>query len=331
VLVEEQNVIRCANPVATARKSQASTLAACWRRNVRPRGVEGRNRMRIALVTVAVVAAAAVVGVAAPSSGEAGRDPTPLHGMPLRAPTGLRFVVADNPPLVIDLDAARATPLRRVPTLRRGVCGLSVLAGSRQLSSPVPSGAMQTCIASVAARRAWSSSAMVQTSLPRPMVDPSGSRASRGRDARSGSARSKGLKSERPVLFRVRRRSPPPARSASSSTAPVSSIRTLAGYCYAHGWVCSQLQNGSSCWRAGRTFTISDAAGRVLRRIPWPSTVGGLDAPAAHPRGRYVALAFAEPAAQVLDVWLLDTKTPSLAPTWNEWVSTVASQTWRTS
>ena len=76
--------------------------------------------MRIALVAVAVVVAAALVRVAAPSSVGAGGEPTPLHGIPLRGPTGLRLVVADRPPFVLDVDTARATPLRRVPTLRRG-------------------------------------------------------------------------------------------------------------------------------------------------------------------------------------------------------------------
>jgi hypothetical protein len=44
--------------------------------------------------------------------------------MPLRGPTGLRLVVADNPPFVLDVDAARPTPgarLRADP--RRRVCG----------------------------------------------------------------------------------------------------------------------------------------------------------------------------------------------------------------
>ena len=63
----------------------------------------------------------------------------------------------------------------------------------------------------------------------------------------------------------------------------------------------------------GRTFTIVDAVGRVLRRFPWPSTLGHVvNYPAADPRGRYVALAFAQPQGQVLDVWLLDTRTMRL-------------------
>jgi hypothetical protein len=67
----------------------------------------------------------------------------------------------------------------------------------------------------------------------------------------------------------------------------------------------------------GRRFTLLDAGTRAERRLPWPSIVGGLDQPAVDPRGRYVALAFADPAwrgmgAQALDVWLLDTKSGKL-------------------
>jgi hypothetical protein len=60
------------------------------------------------------------------------------------------------------------------------------------------------------------------------------------------------------------------------------------------------------------TLTVLDAATRAQRRLPWPRTVGGLDAPAVDPRGRFVALAFAAPASQVLDVWLLDANTSRL-------------------
>jgi hypothetical protein len=62
-------------------------------------------------------------------------------------------------------------------------------------------------------------------------------------------------------------------------------------------------------------FTLLDSATRKERRVPWPSTLNGLDAPAVDPRGRLVALAFADPAflgGQLTDVWLLDTKTARL-------------------
>jgi hypothetical protein len=63
-------------------------------------------------------------------------------------------------------------------------------------------------------------------------------------------------------------------------------------------------------------FTVLNAATGAQRRLRWPRTVGGLDAPAVDPRGRFVALAFANPAwrgaEQALDVWLLNAKTTRL-------------------
>jgi hypothetical protein len=68
----------------------------------------------------------------------------------------------------------------------------------------------------------------------------------------------------------------------------------------------------------GRQLTLLDGRSRAQRRLRWPSIVGAIDhQPAVDPRGRRIALAFADPAwsgggNQVLDVWLLDTKTGAL-------------------
>jgi len=67
----------------------------------------------------------------------------------------------------------------------------------------------------------------------------------------------------------------------------------------------------------GAQFTLLDAATHARQRLPWPSILWGRDAPAVDPRGRFIALAFADPAwkggpEQALDVWLLDTETGRL-------------------
>jgi hypothetical protein len=66
-----------------------------------------------------------------------------------------------------------------------------------------------------------------------------------------------------------------------------------------------------------KQFTLLDGKTRATRRLPWPSILPFRDHPAADPRGRFVALAFAVPAwddegNQALDVWLLDTETGKL-------------------
>jgi len=67
----------------------------------------------------------------------------------------------------------------------------------------------------------------------------------------------------------------------------------------------------------GTRFTLADAATGGKQRLAWPSMLWGRDEVAVDPHGRFVALAFADPAwqggpAQALDVWLLDTETAKL-------------------
>jgi len=269
--------------------------------------------MRIALATVATVVAAAVAGVAATSSVGADGEPTPLHGMPLRGSTGLRLVVADNPPIVLDVDAARATPVRRVPTLRRGVLWV------------VGVGAQS---AVVVARSVWRHADLygVRGRAARVVVLGDGEAVAPAADGRSV-----WIKSFTRWGCTLRQRSLEGIEIRAPRAFPCASTIASAG---SYGLVVNRTRvidprTGQTRLRArwgvlaatgrtlvlagpSRTFTIVGAGGRVLRRIPWPSTLGGLDAPAADPRGRFVALAFADPAAQALDVWLLDTKTMRL-------------------
>src|SRR5688500_8930792 len=73
-------------------------------------------------------AVAAILALAAAGAAAEPREPAPLRGGPLQE-SGLRLVVADNPPLVLDVDAGRFEPLR-LPRLRRG--GFSIAgAGGR--------------------------------------------------------------------------------------------------------------------------------------------------------------------------------------------------------
>jgi hypothetical protein len=46
----------------------------------------------------------------------------------------------------------------------------------------------------------------------------------------------------------------------------------------------------------GKCFTLLDAATGAEQRLPWPSLLAGLDQPAVDLQGRFVALAFANPA-----------------------------------
>lgn len=64
-----------------------------------------------------------------------------------------------------------------------------------------------------------------------------------------------------------------------------------------------------------------DLETRAERQLTWPSVLSFQDRFVVHPRGRFVVLAFADPAwpdgiggtaGQVLDAWLLDTHTAEL-------------------
>lgn len=273
----------------------------------------GRVYASCALVSAAIVVSAAVVGVAAPSSVGADGEPTPLHGAPLRGATGLRILAADNPPLVLDVDAGRAAPLRRVPTLKRGVLWVVGVGGQSAV---------------VVARSVWRHADLygVRGRAPRVVALGEGAAAVPAADGRSvwikSFARSgctlrqrslEGIQVRRPRAF------PCASKIVSAGSLGIVVNRTrvldpLTGQTLLRTKWGVYAATGQTLvlTSPGRTLTVVGATGRVLRRIPWPSSLVGLDAPAADPRGRYIALAFASPAQQALDVWLLDTKTMRL-------------------
>ena len=68
-----------------------------------------------------------LVAVFAAVTGSAtGAEPAPLHGVPLAGHTGLRLLVANDPPLLVDVDSGQSTPVTGLQL--RGDPVLSVLA-----------------------------------------------------------------------------------------------------------------------------------------------------------------------------------------------------------
>jgi hypothetical protein len=97
-----------------------------------------RLRARVTVVSaLSVAAGGSAAGVTFPPTGVVGlegqlhgsRKPAPLRGVPLGGETGLRLVVADNPPFVLDVDRASAKPLPGVPVMKRGVLSVVGVAG----------------------------------------------------------------------------------------------------------------------------------------------------------------------------------------------------------
>ena len=273
--------------------------------------------MRLLGFLVALVALAAVGGQSSASTLRESSDPVPLRGVPLRGPTGLNLVIADGPPLVLDVDRGRVTRLRGAPKLNSGVQWV-VGVGGRAAAVVAQSG-LDVDVYGVQRRGARAKPLGKARN-----VWPAGGRAvwvQRSMGRSRCSLRKVGLDGRlirRPRAF--------PCTSHSDTAGPLGLVvrRTLvldphtSRTVFKARWgVLAVARRHLVLAGPERQFTLVDPADGSETRFQWPSTLAGMDAPAVDPRGRYVALAFADPAwegggEQALDVWLLDTETAAL-------------------
>jgi hypothetical protein len=278
--------------------------------------------MRIAapILALSLTASIGVTARAATSGLERARDPAPLGGIPLRAETGLRLLVADNPPFVLDVDTGRVISVVGVPAMSRGTLWV-VGVGGRAAAVVAHSVWQRADIYAVRGRGARVSQLGTGTN-----VWPAGD----GRAVWVQSAvrsrcmlRQMGLDGRQiraPQVFPCATVSDPDGGSLGLVVRRTRVLNPLTGH--------AVLQTRWGVWAVagttlvlagpGKQFTLLNGKTRAARRLPWPSILGFLDRPAVDPRGRFVALAFAVPAwgggaNQALDVWLLDTETGKLA------------------
>lgn len=299
------------------------------------RGRSFRQLARLASVTVVVsVSVGAAVGAAEgllPSTkslfgGEVlglqgDREPGRLQGVPLRGTTGLRLVVADNPPFVLDVDTGSVTPVAAIPALEQGVVWTVSIRGQAAI---------------VAMSRAWLGADLYAVRGREPQVVPLGTgwNVTAAVDGRSVWVQSFFTRSRctlrRVALDGQELRPPRPFPCGSTSPEPGGSL----GLVVRRTRVVDPL-NGRTVFKtrqrilaiAGRKlvlaapsgdFTLLDAATGGQRRLAWPSSLGwGSPGAKVDPRGRLVVLDFADPAwkrsaKQALDLWVLDTKTAKL-------------------
>lgn len=261
--------------------------------------------------------AALIVPLALGVGTDRAREPGPLRGVPLRGETGLRLLIAGDPLFVLDVDSGRASPVGGLPARRRGV--LSVVGvggrGAVAVAGVGPAGTLYavrgrgTRLAYVGpqsdvapandGRSVWVKSFANRSrcALRRLRLDgrPLGAPRSFPCATTIYPGGSLGL-----VVNRTRVLDPFTGRTV---------LKTRWGVLAAAG---ERLVLAGP----GKEFTLLDATSHTQRRLRWPSIVTELDQPAVDPRGRFVALAFADPAwnggNQALDVWLLDTKTGEL-------------------
>ena len=272
-----------------------------------------------AIVGVALAAAAGVSARAAATAAESRTEPVPLRGVPLRGETGLRLLVADAQPFVLSVDTGATRRLRGVAASARGVvwvvgvggrAGVVVaddgadadLYGVRGRSGRIsPLGRGMHVWPASDGRSVWiqKSSRRFRCTVTRVALDGREVRAARAFLCATGSDPAGG--SLGVVVRRTRVVDPVTARTVLRARWGILAVAgtraVLAG--------------------PGRRLTLLDAASGSERRLRAPSILGGTPEAAADPRGRFVALAYGNPAwrgggDQVLDVWLLDTRTGEL-------------------
>lgn len=273
------------------------------------------RRVQLAALIVAVLA----VGVADAAPHGSG-DPVPLRGAALTGETGLRLLVASNPPFVLDVDSGRVSPVPGLRPLSRGVlwvvgvAGRSAVVVARSASDAdlfsiqgrgprvTYLGTGRKVVPAADGRSVWvtrvvgrSHCALRHVALAGREV---GGNASFPCASTFDAAGSLGV-----VVNRTRVLDPRTSRTV---------LRTRWGILAAAGRMLVLAG-------PGRRFTLLDAETGAERRFAWPSILRQRDnQPAVDPRGRYVALGFGDPAwqgggAQALDVWVLDVRSGKLS------------------
>jgi hypothetical protein len=276
------------------------------------------TRLRLAASALGLAAVLAV-GVPASAAADRADEPVPLRGVPLTGKTGLRLLVADDPPFVFDVDSGNVSRVSGLRALDRGVrsvvgiAGRSAVvvahfAGDAGLYSVRGRGVRATYLGTgrkvapaADGRSVWITKVVGRDHCALRHVALAGRELGGNRSfpcaSTFESAGALGV-----VVNRTRVLDPRTGRTV---------LTTRWGVLAAAG---RKLVLAGP----GRRFTLLDAATGTEQTFSWPSIVGGLDRPAVDPRGRYVALAFADPAwegggTQALDVWVLDVRTGSLA------------------
>ncbi len=246
------------------------------------------------------------------------REPAPLRGAPLGRETGLRLLVADNPPFVLDVDRGSVTRVPGVRAMKRGV--LWVVGVEGRAAVVVARSAPDAELYAVRGRGARVSSLGTGRDV-RPASDGRAVWIKSFVNRSNCALRQVGLDGRE---IRAPRSFPCASTISAGGSLGLVVNRTrvldpLTGRTVlTTRWgVLAAAGDNLLLAGPGKEFTLIDAATRAQRRLPWPSVLTGLDQPAVDPRGRLVALAFADPAwkgggEQALDAWLLDTKTGEL-------------------
>ena len=271
---------------------------------------------------LAVFAALALAATASTPSG-----PRPLRGVPLVGETGLRLLVASNPPLVLDVDSGRAIPLTGLPKLPHAVLWVRPAGGDTlvMLDRNRP-GRKLPAQEIYVVRHGTTSAKLVGTGWAvAPSADGRAAWISAYTDTRHCRLREVGLDGRE---LRVGRSFPcgwlDPGgslglilhRRTRDELVDPDSLRTLL-----HGpQILAVAGTHVLTEDRAKGLTLIDMATGKRLRLQWPSSIGGgtsqggTDEAAVDASGKLLALGFSDPAyqgdgTQVTDVWLLDAET----------------------
>lgn len=256
----------------------------------------------------------------------ASAQPKPLGGVPLTGSTGLRLLIADNPPLLLDVDTGRTTRIRGLDV--RGKPVLSVLAVGKDaivwLDRVVPARRVPRAEIYVVRRGGTSATRLATAWEVAPAADGAAVWLKSYKDSRHCTLRE--------VALDGRQRQSPRAVPCSMRLIDVGG-----GALLVRDGSVIEPKTGRTLLRSGRPWamagnfvltvagsngplTLTDLRTGERRRFRYPSQIGGqggTDQAAVQRRGDFVALSFSDPAyelsaTQVTDVWLLDTRSRRL-------------------
>jgi hypothetical protein len=246
--------------------------------------------------------------------------PGPLGGVPLTGPTGLRLLIANIPPLLLDVDSGRITRISGLDLGSAPVLGVrpvgkdAIVWLDQAVRQRVPRAEIYVI------RHGRTGASRLATAWEvAPAADGAAVWLKSYKDARHCTLREVALDGRQ-------RRSP---RSVPCSTRLVDAG---GGALLVRGRSVIDPKSGRTLLRGGRVWamagnfvltvagsqgplTLSDLRTGEHRRFRYPSQIGGqggTDESAVQRKGRFVALSFSDPAyefsgTQVTDVWLLDT------------------------
>jgi hypothetical protein len=293
----------------------------------RPSTFGGR---RHSVLTLFAATMAVLVGASAGPTTEQGASslvrggdfrPTPVQGVPLTGPTGLKLLVANNPPFVLDADTGHVTRVRELDV--RGNPILTVVGVGkhavvwlerRATGRPFPEAEIYLVRANTvrAARiaTAWEVAPSVDGAGVWLKAHTDRERCALREIALDGSPRTRPWSV--PCSSRLVDAGGRALLLQGTTIVEPASRWTLARAPYALALSRTVLVTATG--RQGSIVLTNLRTGKATR-LAYPSRIrgqGGFDEAVVDPSGRFVALSFADPAyelsgTQVTDAWLLDT------------------------